>query len=759
MQVWNDCEIRNCFGDDLGPGLRRIFMDNSFNVASNNEFYINYNGNEPAKINQWLCTLENKEALFSCFPVLCEKEGLIFPTDAKLTAEAENRWCFIDNPGSGKRSKNRLERLCSYHKPQLLYAAAQIFSKDDSEKIYFVNNGHNPIPMKIWVNGRLIFSCYKENLIRRSEGIVRLKKGTNLILVEREIIPQHKIKDMFMDTNFTFTLYPVSYLLGAEMGRSFLKKEMFDDIGNMVDIITQKKIFEPGEVIPYYITQHNNDPVQEYEVQVLDANGIEVYYGHSETALQAELVLKTDLCGVFRINIKKEGRVSAVEYIFIGDINDIGFTKADYERARDLLHIFDFSKNVVRNSIYPIDKNVYHHIFENLYFLSALNDDRRGYFFLDFIETRDQGRKRSFGVLLPKGYNKEKKYPLIVEYTAGYGDYAIPGLNGGYPEYCLRNNRYEKAVVAFIACDYEYINIYELMAMGDICNYLTETYAIDRQRISIMGFCGSTNSCMRLLLTYRGIFSSALFLSPYIDEETLKEMEKPESEAMCPYLVLNPSTGLFLPGTAYADYYQSEVTVAPGLEHEELFSLYNNEYLLSFLTERMKMKRNLQISLSEQIKPMGIAGMYTGKCAVLCDTTDENEKKMLRELLIFMQLTKYRNLEIHTEENFKVPEKKNIFCIFRLDSITKETAQEIWEDVGVRYTDGGIFWNGLRYEGPFFAVILSKNRKMCYVFYDSSEALSKLKDLWGEFGSSALFYRDTILWNKEEGFIEQVDKI
>lgn len=759
MQMWNEYEVVNCFGEHLGPGLRRLFMDNSFRVADNNEFYINYCGDGPVKINQWLCTLENCGALFSCLPALHEKEGLAFPEDGKLAEEAQNKWCFIDNPGSGKRSRNRLERLCSYHEPQLLYAAAQIFSKEDKEKLYFVNNGHNPLPMKIWINGRLIFSCYKENLIRRSEGIIRLKAGCNLILVEREMIPQHKIKDMFMDTNFTFTLYPISHFMKTEKGYPFLTKELLRSYGCMTDIITPKKIFKAGEKIPYYLLAHYNDAGQKYEIQVLDTNDTEIYADSLDALQQSEIILHKDINDVLKIIVKKDGCIFAAEYIFVGDIGRrMGLTDTDSRRIKELLNILDFQKNVVRNSIYPIDNNVFYHVLENLYYLFH-KKDLRGHYYLDFIETHDQGRKRSFGVLLPKDYDEEKAYPLIIQYTAGYGESAIPGLNGHYPEHCIRNNKYKDVIVAFLACDYEYLNDYELMAVGDVCNYLMGKYSVDRQRVSILGFCGSSNSCMRLLSFYPGVFSAAAFLAPYIDNETLDMMDERKSEPAHLHLLLNPSMGLFLPGIVYAKRCQADVTITPGLEHEELFALYNNEYLLSFLAGHKKMEAASGMDHSERLEHMGIAGMYTSKCSVFCEYTEEDEKDKMRELLIFMQLSKYKNLDIHIGKNWEVPKDRNIFYVFKMESLPQKASQEIWEKTGITFSERGMLLGEHQYKPPFSAVVLSKSRKKCYVIYDTVEALEKLKDLWKDFGISSMFYHDTILWNKEEGFIQQVDRL
>lgn len=758
MKLWNEYEILNHFGMNLGMGLCRLFMDNSFCVAGNNEFYINYYGDEPVKINQWLYTLENRKAIFSCFPVLQEKDGLDFPTDGKLLKDAQNKWYFIDSPGNGKRSKNRLERLCFYGEPQLLYAVSQVFSKEDDKKIYFVNNGHNPLPMKIWVNGRLIFSCYKDSLIRRSEGIIQLKSGSNIILVEREIIPKHKIKDMFMDTNFTFTLYPISRLLGSEKGYSFLNKDVFDGIGDMVDVITPKKIFNVGEDIPYYIVPHNNFSVSNYQVQVLDMSGAKIYTKTLGVLQQSEITLGKEVHGVLKIIIKKGSHICITDYVFVGDITqNLGLTDKDNRRMRKLQHILDFHKDVVRDSIYPIDSNAYYHILENLYYLSDKKDSQE-YFYLDLIETHDQGRHRSFGVLLPAGYDKRKEYPLIIQYIAGYGDSAIPGLNGNYPEYYTKTNGYGDVIIAFIACDYEYMNDYELMAVGDIFNHLMNTYSIDRQRVSILGFCGSANSCMRLLLFYPGVFSAAVFLTPYINDETIRAADNMKLEDVHLHMVLNPSTGLFLPGTVYTKHYQANVTIAPGMEHEELFALYNNKKLISYLAGCLKEKIALGIEHSERLEHMGISKMYTKKCSVFYDITNGTEKLIMGELLAFMQLSKYSRLDVHIGEYEGVPKHENAFYVYRIEEVPQEVLREIHEYTGYLFSDKGLFFKNYQYETPCFAIVLSKNQKKCYVIYDSEEALKNIRELWKEIRVSSIFYRTAVFWNKAERFIEQVEK-
>lgn len=760
MGLWNNYTMKNYDGDDLSQGLHKLFTDNSLEVAANNEFYVNYSSDEPIKINQWLYTIEAGEAKFTFLPILHNKDRLIFPAAEMLTEESENAWCFIDNPGKGKRSKNRLERISSYHKPQLLYGAAHIFSRGEEEKFLIINNGHNPLPMKVWLNGILMFSCYRENIQRRSECVIKLNQGSNIIIVEREIIPQHKIKDMFMDTNFTISIYSLSYLLQNESGHPILGFNLFRRMQEQVDFITPKKMFQVDESIPYYLMAHNNFVELNYKVLIFDMNGTEVYRNNLCILQNAEILLDKTVHGILQILVLNAERIITIDYLLIGSIKTLltkdGNTKYGNTKygmtiyTEELINILDFGKNVVKDSIYPIDCNAFFHVFQNLYCMWN-TEGAASYYQLRMVDTHDLGKKKNIGVLLPADYNPKREYPLVIQYIAGYGSYAIPGLNGDYPSRGIRNQNFKDIILAVIPCDFENFNIYELLAVGDIYNFLISEYSVAKQRVSLIGFCGSANSCIKVLAQYPDIFSAAALLTPYMDENALDNKIIQQVEDFHLHIVLNPSTGLFLPGIRYLENYGASATISPSIGHEELFAIYLNEELILLISQYEKKKTAGKIENLKQSLATGISSIYTKKCNILVDSCEEDEIPIRRELLLSMQLSKNKSSNIHIgkldELNARDDSCNNIIILGHRQ-INEKSEENVINDIGCFITREGIHYRNDLFRGDTFLVAISENHTMCYVIYTSFAALEELRNLWENIFETPLFYRDYILWNE-----------
>jgi len=625
IYLWNkDICIENDQGENITDALKAVLLNNSFSVASHNEFYMNYANSEEICICQWLYTLEEGNEKFTMKPFLSRKTELYFPESGPLTDETvKSGWSFIDVPYKGVRGKNRMERLCSYLKKQFIYAMAYIYSNKTEDKLLVINNSHNPIPMRVWVNGKIVFAGYANNLVRREECIVTLQEGGNIILVERSMIPQNKMKDMFMDTGFSMIFRSLTYFLPIRKDNDLLDGNMICSIADSVRFIQQKCIYEDNEIIQFYLLPkkpEDDRKSETYEVCVQDSQ-MKVLYSASILLCEVcTIKLSSHPKGVLKIQISKGNREVISEYILFGTVSNYlneMTNKQQISQIQELTDILDMSKGGVRGTIYPIDSNVYHYVFKNLYELEKSpntitpyrkdverdgKDETESNYHIETVMTHNQGSVQSYGVYVPKGFDRDRWYPLVIQYAACYGRYPIPGLNGEFAGSCFKNALYEDVIVLVIPCIYDKFILYDELVFLDIYKKVIAEYKILPGKISLVGFCGSAGPCMQLLYHYPHLFSSAALIAPYINDELLERKLILNIKDMPIYFILNPAKGLFLPELYYLSIFKNaDIYICNGFEHEEVFTYFMSESLIKALTKAQKPEFCEQVDFTADI--------------------------------------------------------------------------------------------------------------------------------------------------------------
>lgn len=680
--------------NDWHNELIEVLTCNSNVAALNNEAYVSFYNAGDIKCNQWLLTLEEGRRYESVIPVLSRnRKPLMESKSATIAQDAKVAWCYLNDSVIGNRYKTRLERLFSYQSYQNIYALASIYSELEEDKLLVINNSHNPLPMKVWLNDQLCFVSFKEHRMRRQELRVHLQKGINTVLVERSILPEQKIKDMFMDTSFSICFHSVDFLSKKEGGEAYADRIRDKEVSLRVT----KGNYEEAEEIGFVVLGYGYFKSKTFTVRAEDLSGNQCEMQQVEEGELVSWRLPEEFTGLIQLEVLQEDNSLAKEYVLIGKYTE------NMKENMEFLSAMEVGRQVVRNSIYPIDANVYYYLYDAIWQELSCRNFRKerihepGYH-LNFVTTHCLGERRQYGLYLPKGYKKEKAYPLIIEYVSCYGEYAIPGLNGNEQSKCFRNLEYEEAMIAVVPCLYEKYNPMEVVVFYDVLQEIWSRYDIDARNIHLVGFCGGANCCVQVLQMIPKVFATFTLIAPYIEEKLLEQW-KPDPNLKLE-LICNPATGLFLSQQRYRRLLsQASMYITSPLEHEEVETFYLSKRLLHRIAQESKCYPADRRELSFSERDCGLIAIYTKPCiiATIAEEITEystEEQSCLSELLECIQMSylgmKVQNLKIREIEEFTHPasivqgqtdQVHNMILIQKEPSLSeaKKSFQVLWE--------------------------------------------------------------------------------
>lgn len=731
--------------EDITETINRLLFGNSWVTAKNNECFICH-GNAPSiQVNRWIYTIEEGSKAEGIYPVLGKQEKPLKETSVNLVEEdAKTSWCYLSGIEQINALKNRPERLVMYHSFQYIYSMSVILSKTTEDKVMVVNNSHNPLPMKIWLNGQLVFASFLENRMRRQESIIRLNPGCNVFLVERTIEPKQKIKDRFMDSGFSIQLHDMQTLGEEEYLLPFLK-----DMKDAKPILRTLKVqYQVGDELSMILLEPSGTTENQYEIHLVNEQGAVCGTQWMHAGNLSSILLEEGCKGILRIEVFYHSKLVAQEYILVEEWQELKnrIQHCEDKEAVRLLHWIDLEKNVVRCSIYPLDCNVFHSVLGEIYEILSQQDtastwDKAAGYHIHTMTTHCLGEERSYGVYLPEHYDSTKQYPLVVEYISCYGKAAIPGLNGNYQKECFQRDSFENVIVAVIPCIFEKYNPLEVLVFYEALSDLMKRYLVLENRISLIGFCGSADCCMHVIRQMQGVFSMVLLLSPYISEDVLQQW-KPDPE-LTVKLIINPDTGLCLSGFHYQQLIsECSLHITPGLSHEEVKTMYLNPDIIQ-LAASCERKNCARFPLLKfDCDSLGYAFPYTQECVIVMEEAvfqeiDAKERELLTKLLSELRLS---NLEMKIVNH--MPDLENEPELHVIELVRRMSCNAI-SSVEVEY---GIQRN------------VSGTRMR--IWYDSIEGLKKLYDKVKEAVNVIefrIFQNDSEQWNSFDSQIGGID--
>ncbi len=610
-------EILNDRGEDLSPCLKEVLLCNDYCIAQNNDHYIVFSGDKSVYINRWLHTSEpgNNSSVFCTEPFLRPRSKIQFVDGTKdLAAQySGDSWYFPETAHiKGNPFKNRLEGFYPNAQERYVYGLSYVYCTEQQEILLHINNSHNPIPMRLWINGTLVFFGTQDYLVRRSDLVYTFNRGGNILLVERKINPKNKLRDRYLDTHFIVGLKPVKYLLERKQANGYFDPQYIDYSRDSCDIILEKAVCPQREqiriiVLPRY---YGNGVDKKVQLSLVNSRGEVVFTKQTEIFKVSDIPIQTERQEVLKIlaGHPEDGARKTEAFVLQGDYADYcSYINSMAEAKRDccdeakhsikrLLDIPDFKRGQVNQSVYPIDSFVYFDVLKSCwgierYLHAATRTVEKDCFDISdssrivFYDSGVDGLLKAYGIYLPKAYDNKRKYPLLIQYIYSYGVYPIPGLNGQHMRDYLHRQDLGEAVVAMIPCIPEKYSFGEILIFIDMLGDIVSRFSIDMNRISIVGFCGTSTSCIRIVRHFPHVFSAIALIGPYIEAGLLNgELYGNTSNTVVMQLA-NVEKGLFMAGCHYADSFANmDFWCDYDFEHEEFSNCYNSIKLAQKIT-------------------------------------------------------------------------------------------------------------------------------------------------------------------------------
>jgi pimeloyl-ACP methyl ester carboxylesterase len=505
---------------------------------------ITLSGDKPGALNRWLAKSIGVDGLL---PEEMEPRvgtgGRILPErDLGVLSQEELetnwRYYFADEPFFLGEQRTFYEyvhfyKLFTRGADQYLYGLCNLFCSQANEVHFFI---YAVSPIKLWINGELVFISRFDYFIRPYRLIVRLREGDNIILVEQPAIKNHHGRAV-SPAEFSIRIHPCDF----PVSNNFIDQWVVNDLKSRL-VIFPDRAFYPVEaaikmlILPGYFTEKSTEPVK-----VTVSNTIQSLHKELMVEPGQEFTVEIDPQFTGLLWVQAEMPACAPEWVGVSKKTDIYLFRGGFKAARDGLvqrareaGVFDepVIQNFIRTTeIIDMDTGFFkasHELILSEYYYQILakygefetrvnsfaGDPSDGLFdvykdnaFIFMDSPVDEGYF-TYQISLPDNYTAAKKYPLVIFLFYGHGLSQYPDLVlERYPE---RQHFSEAIIVSAPArggLNRDYINqsnYYKMIAR------IQEEFSIDRERIYLIGSCTGGIAAAGLALKAPQIFAAVV---------------------------------------------------------------------------------------------------------------------------------------------------------------------------------------------------------------------------------------------------------
>lgn len=476
-------------------------------------------GDKPNALNRWLVKSRWVDGLAfgdGTEPYL-EPGGRILP-ESELGVvskeELENNWryYFADDPiflGDQRTFYEyvHFDQKFSADEDKYIYGLCNIFCSQVAEIHFFI---YAVSPIRLWINGELVFCNSFNYFVRPYRFIFRLREGNNTVLVEQSVLKNNRDRQ-FNPAEFTIRIHPSSFLVNSS--NHWIDQWVIDDLKSRL-VIFPDRAFYPVEsamkmvILPGYFLGMEPETVK---VTLSNATQSIVKELIVETGREFTVAIDSRVTGLLWVQAETLTGVTkkADIYLFRGD-----FTATRNELIQRAREVSGFSEEIIRNFFRVTEicnvntgffkdswelllSEYYYVVFQKYWeFEARVNSEGalpksvfdvykdNAFIFMD--SGIDEGYF-TFQVALPAGYSPAKKYPLVIFLFYGVGLSQYPDLVlERYPE---RQHFADAIIVSAPArggLNRDYINQSNYFKM---IAHIREEFSVDRERIYIIGCC------------------------------------------------------------------------------------------------------------------------------------------------------------------------------------------------------------------------------------------------------------------------------
>lgn len=502
------------------------------------QYPVTFAGERPNVINRWLVTSHSCEIeavrTGRIEPLLHPTGEMVLEHEVSFASKEklESNWRYYKASNDGK---NVFDPLFG-REDKYIYGLCNIFCRENTDVLFYVRASS---PINIWMNGQMVLMSNFYYHIKPFLFTYRLRKGNNSFLVEKGVCEETRsLAEDEMD--FLITLKPWNFLLDERNQHIFTNSTHLQQMKQSYNIIPDRAILAPGQelgltVLPRYFAKENQEEVK---VEVFNDKNEKLHSTLECISERFVLDLDSESEGVLHICVSslKDGMKESDIYIYRGDFEakrmdllealekrrDVGKPAKDFIRyISEIQQISDGKANGIKELM--IERQYY-------YIFSRLSET------LKFLETPETSPdsiplrsipvkamtvfKRSdvdnifffHTVFLPKNYDPQKKYPLILYLAFSTIQAKIPEV----PDFIYRH-QFDDVIVAGLygrgGFNKDYIN--EAVIIHSI-REIVENYPIDRERIHTIGICTGALRSFGLALRLPDLFASLMSIGGII---------------------------------------------------------------------------------------------------------------------------------------------------------------------------------------------------------------------------------------------------
>ena len=500
-------------------------------------YNITFSGNKCGFLNRWLVTGKAIE------PHGDKSLGPYIGTDAAILykirhaelarEELESNWRYycctkLDDDTQIEYCRNNPEQMFSKDRDAYIYCLCCIYCEDEGDFLFFADP---QIPIRVWINGVLVFTVTREYMIKQHVFAVRLGEGINSVLVEKPDFICFKGLTPYT-SRFHLEFTPLEYMLKKEL-HQFYDAVQLKILKNNYRIAPDKAFFNAGEsifitVIPRYI---KDTKPEEIEVSVYDTAGKALACSKESTFKRIMISLDEKISGTLLIKVRGcRGRNQSEVYVFRGDFaSRLELMALDAEIRTDcdesipktirrMAQVPDIESSCFKNTMELITDSIYEPLLEQLFVLegitecSCIHAEVKNIFTISnkrimvFKDSEIDDGFTVYPIHFPSDYKLRDKHPLIIYFLYGAGYASYP-----YAAEYIERQMFEDAVILNI-CGRGGMNR-DYISEGVVLNAIGEVikrFNIDRDKIFCVGECTGTLKAIGMALRKPDLFSGLI---------------------------------------------------------------------------------------------------------------------------------------------------------------------------------------------------------------------------------------------------------
>jgi esterase/lipase superfamily enzyme len=498
-------------------------------LVARSVFPVCFSGDKECILNRWLVKSQQtyQEEDDGPGPELFPEGEVILLDDTGFISGQmlESKWrYYISDLKDYAYTYNAPQTLFSQEEEKHIYCVAGVYCSDEQDMLVYCGMT-SPAPIKIWINGRLVFINHDNYAVKKAYVRFKFSKGKNILLVERPI-KSHGIIPSKDRVGFCVKLKPYKQLFEYTSEIPFINEGLLTGVENSYQIVPRKLVFSVEEdislmVLPKYFTGDRDEKIR---VSLLNSRDEELVSLDAVTSENLSVKLDAKVYGI--VNIKVTGLErdrKSCSMVFCGDFRKEcdRMIKQASNRADFSRDIMDIMRGVAEMSDYSRPADVYNgladHRISRYKFLKYLEFERYirepeaevkknkfDVFKSGLISGGTAGNGITYWIHLPRTYVTEKEYPLVI-YLLNRADESI------YPE-CpdfILNGEFGNTVVVCMGGMYGQQNNYaDNLNIISVISEISGSLNINRGKIYLIGAQDGAAKSINLLLRMPHLFTA-----------------------------------------------------------------------------------------------------------------------------------------------------------------------------------------------------------------------------------------------------------